>query len=81
MNAVTFPFPRAAFGVAASAVHADAHIGTAMDELSDAAGALYDRRTVLSDRERRAEAAIRNAQVALAHARNLLSPLMKETVQ
>lgn len=77
MNAFTFR-PRASFSLAADAVHADAHMGVAMDALGDAAGALFDRRGALSDRERRAEALIRDALVALAHARNLVAPMMTE---
>ncbi len=76
MNAITFPFPR--ISTAASAVHADAHVGAAMDSLGDAAGALFDRRGALTERERRAEALIRDALVALAHARNRMEPLMVE---
>jgi hypothetical protein len=49
-----------------------------MDSLGDAAGALFDRRGALTERERRAEALIRDALVALAHARNLMEPLMVE---
>ena len=77
MNAFTFT-PRAAFNAAADMVRADAHMGVAMVALGDAAGALFDRRGPLSDRERRAEALIRDALVALAHARNLVEPLMTE---
>lgn len=80
MNALTFPFPRAAFATASAAVHADAHIGTAMESLGDAAGALFERRCNLSPTERKAEALIRDALVAMAHARNLLEPLMSERV-
>lgn len=75
MNAM-FPFPRRS--PAADAVHADAHIGSAMDVLSDAAGAIYARRSSLTPTETQAMTAIRNALVAMAHARNLIEPLMTE---
>lgn len=84
MNAIPFPRayapPPAGDGayLAACAVHADAHIGVAMERLGDAAGALYERRCRLSDAERKAEALMRDALVALSHARNLLAPCMVE---
>lgn len=82
MNAITFPFPRVpSTGTAASAVLVDANLGAAMDTLADAAGALFDRNGALSDRERRAEALMRNAMVAISHARNLIAPLMVERGQ
>ncbi len=80
MNAL-FPFPRVPMGgQAADAVRADAHIGSAMDCLSEATGALYARRCALSSTEAKARDAMRDAMVALSHARNLISPLMVEKV-
>jgi hypothetical protein len=78
---VSFPFPRASFATAAGVVHADAHIGTAMDSLGDAVGAMFERRCTMTDAERSAEALIRKALEAMAHARNLLEPLMMERGQ
>ncbi len=84
MNAIT-PIPLPMRGVssasgaqAAAAVHADAHVGCAMDLLSDAVGAIYAQRRTLTEAEHRAVVAMRNAMVALSHARNLIAPLMVE---
>jgi hypothetical protein len=80
VNAIAFPFPRMTGG-AAKAVCADAHIGAAMDTLSEATGALYARRCALTQHEAKVRDAMRDAMVALAHARNLIEPLMTEVAQ
>lgn len=84
MNAI--PFPRALLPApngdaaysAACAVHADQHIGKAMDLLSEAVGAVCGQRRTLTEAEHKALVGMRNAMVALSHARNLLEPLMVE---
>jgi hypothetical protein len=82
VNAITFPFPRVpSAGTAAAAVHADAHMGVAIDKLGEATAALYERRCTLAPHEARARDAMRDAMVALAHARNLIEPLMTERGQ
>ena len=84
MNALTFPrslLPPAngdAAYTAACAVHADSHIGAAMDALSDAVGAVCGQRRALTPAEHSALTGMRNAMVALSHARNLLAPLTVE---
>lgn len=83
MNAIT-PFRAvydAAGARAACAVHADAHIGAAMNALSDAVGAIYATRRALTETEQRSVALMRNALVALSHARNLNEPLMVEVAR
>jgi hypothetical protein len=50
----------------------------AMEVLGDAIGDLFRHRCTLTPQERHAEAAMRNAMVALAHARNLVEPHMSE---
>ena len=83
MNAIT-PFRRVfdeAGARAAAAVHADAHISAAMDALSDAMGAIYATRRVLTEAEQRSVALMRNAMVALSHPRNLNEPLMVEVAR
>jgi hypothetical protein len=87
MNAITFPrvpLPEPAGDAAYTAVcatFADAHLGTAMDRLADATGALYERRCTLSPQEATARDAMRDALIAMAHARNLIAPLMVERAQ
>lgn len=79
MNALSFPFPRVPVASnAASMVYADAHIGAAMDRLSEATAGLFGPRAALTDRERTVEAHMRAALVALAKARNLIGPLTVE---
>ncbi|MBP8296365.1 MAG: hypothetical protein KAX84_09685 [Burkholderiales bacterium] len=82
MNAIPFPFPRPvaseAGARAAAAVHADAHMGAALDILADAVGALYGQRRALTEPEHAALVSMRNAMVALSHARNLNEPNMVE---
>lgn len=66
---------------AACAVHADGHIRSAMEILSDDIGAIYGQRRVLTDSEARTVARLRNCLVALSHASNLLAPLTTEKPQ
>lgn len=66
---------------AACAVHADAHIGAAMDEIGDRIGAIYAQRRALTEAEARVVVGLRSCLVALSHARNLLEPLTKGRVQ
>jgi hypothetical protein len=76
----TAPAHSDAFTRAAHVCQADTHIGAAMDALGDALGDLFRHRCTLAPAERRAEAAMRDALVALAHARNLVAPHMSERV-
>ena len=84
MNAIPFPhIPLPAPNgdgayTAVCATFADAHLGTAMDRLADATGALYERRCALTKHEAQARDAMRDALIAMAHARNLIAPLTKE---
>ena len=61
---------------AACAVLADRHLGEALDMLADRIGEIYGQRRALTEAEHKAVAGIRNAMVSIAHARNLLAPLM-----
>jgi hypothetical protein len=63
---------------AACAVHADAHIRSAMQILGDQIGAVYGQRVPLTPEQGKTVAGMRNALVALSHASNLLAPLTTE---
>ena len=67
-----------AFARAANISQADIHIGAAMEVLGDALGDLFRHRCTLTAQERHAEEAMRNALVALAHAREMVEPHMSE---
>ena len=79
MNAIPIRLVRNEAGArAAAAVHADAHIGAAMDALSEAIGDVVGQRRALTDAEANTVMRMRVALVALSHARCLNEPNMME---